>query len=276
MTVRRTFLASTLIALLAANACSDDTPAAPDLISWPTLECDPLVAEVCGFPYPNNVFSAVDTTTPTGRRLALSDKAVPAGVDKTSDPTPFNLSDGFSASTALYAYLPDASNAGMPTPLDIDTSLTAASPTLLLNAKTGELVPHYADLDRSGVSPTERSIVIHPAVRLDDNTRYIVALQDIRDSSDKVLPATAVFEQLRSGAAGSEPSVETRRRLYQDIFEKLAAAGIAQEGLQLAWDFTTASRRNNTQWMVHMRDDAFRAGGRSWAQLHHRQRGHRL
>jgi hypothetical protein len=40
------------------------------------------------------------------------------------------------------------------------------------------------------------------------------------------------------------------------LFSELAAAGIERDNLQLAWDFTTASKENNTRWMLHVRDDA--------------------
>ena len=73
--------------LLASNACSDDP--VDTSLQWPQLECDPLVPEVCGFPYPNNVFTRVDTTSSTGRRLALSTSAIPSGATSTSAPAPF-------------------------------------------------------------------------------------------------------------------------------------------------------------------------------------------
>src|SRR5690606_26901583 len=30
---------------------------------WPTLECDPIVPDVCGMPFPNNVFTAPEAGT---------------------------------------------------------------------------------------------------------------------------------------------------------------------------------------------------------------------
>jgi hypothetical protein len=49
--------------------------------------------------------------------------------------------------------------------------------------------------------------------------------------------------------------IEQRRPLYTDIFTRLADAGIERGDLQLAWDFTTASDVDNTQWLTHMRDE---------------------
>src|SRR5204863_10095606 len=41
------------------------------------------------------------------------------------------------------------------------------------------------------------------------------------------------------------------------IFNRLAQAGIAPKDLYLAWDFTVASKRNLSERMLHIRDDAF-------------------
>ena len=40
------------------------------------------------------------------------------------------------------------------------------------------------------------------------------------------------------------------------MFSKLSAAGIDRSTLQLAWDYTTASRENTTGDLIAMRDDA--------------------
>jgi len=62
-----------------------------------------------------------------------------------------------------------------------------------------------------------------------------------------------------TGEDFDDPSVDARRPLYDDIFKILELAGVNTDGMQLAWDFTTASRESNTGWMVHMRDEALAA-----------------
>ena len=52
-----------------------------------------------------------------------------------------------------------------------------------------------------------------------------------------------------------DPSVPPRRFVYKDMFERLRTVGVNPDDLQLAWDFTTASRDNNVSAMVHMRDE---------------------
>ncbi|MBI4704334.1 MAG: hypothetical protein HY744_24785 [Deltaproteobacteria bacterium] len=260
-----------LPALLAAAGaalpgCSSEEPAATPApvqpeVRWPTLQCDPLVPEHCGFPFPSNVFTAADGATPTGRRVALSSETLPKSKKgKTTDPTPFNRADGFSAGVAALAFFPGATTEGLPTPQDLDASLGPDSPTIILCADTGERVPHYATLDYTSEDPAKRSLLVRPVLRLRDATRYIVALRGVR-GKDGLLPASSAFAALRDGVASPDPSVEDRRGLYEDIFQRLGQAGIARAGLQLAWDFTTASRENNTAWMVHMRDEALAAVG---------------
>ncbi len=98
--------------------------------------------------------------------------------------------------------------------------------------------------------------MIRPAVRLDDATRYIVAIRHVVDKNGKALAPTPVFAALRDGTPSCDPSVKLRESLYADIFAKLEKAGISKSDLQLAWDYSTASRDNNTQLFLHMRDDA--------------------
>ena len=77
----------------------------------------------------------------------------------------------------------------------------------------------------------------------------------------KALSPFPVFQAIRDDGKSEEASVESRRPLYADIFAQLAKAGVAKDDLQLAWDYSTASRANNTAAMVHMRDAALAAVG---------------
>ncbi|HMR10763.1 MAG TPA: hypothetical protein PKA88_33530, partial [Polyangiaceae bacterium] len=77
----------------------------------------------------------------------------------------------------------------------------------------------------------------------------------------------AVFQALRdkqalkSGTPSEQWSAYARRELYADIFGKLEAAGVERGDLQIAWDYTTASRENITGAAVEMRDRALAAAG---------------
>lgn len=229
---------------------------------WPTLECDPLVPEYCGFPFPNNVFTVPEAGTVTGRRVELSQAMVPVatnGVTTTLDV--FNTRDGFSPGIALMAHLPGAVIDGLPRPDSIEASLADASPTVLLDTETGERVAHWAELDMTTDDFMRRTFMIRPAVRLEDDRRYIVAIRNVVGDAGQPLLASPAFRALRDRSDSDDPSVEARRGLYTDIFERLEAAGVARDGLQLAWDFSTASREDNSGWLVGMRDEAFASLG---------------
>ncbi|MGE0324316.1 MAG: hypothetical protein AB7K71_18990 [Polyangiaceae bacterium] len=220
-------------------------------------DCDPLVPEYCSFPFPSNVWLKDDASTPTGKRVSFKSASLPksrSGTETSVDS--LNLSDGFSAGQALLAYLPFATTTGLPTPLDIERSTTLESPTLLIDAETGELMPHWSELDVGAKTADQQAFMIRPAVRLKDGTRYLVAIRHVLDKNDNEVAPSPAFKALRDGEASDEGSVELRRDLYADIFSRLATAGVDKSDLQLAWDFTTASVENNTARMLHMRDQA--------------------
>lgn len=228
---------------------------------WPHLECDPLVPVHCGLPFPNNVFSVVDDTTPSGRRLAISSAGLPRHTNGTiADPAAFNERDGFSVSGSLLAHLPGATITGFADPLHIGDSLELTSPTILLDATTGELVAHFAELDIHA-DDADRALMLQPAASLAYEHRYIVAVRRVVDAAGELVPASPAFAALRDGTASDEPSVDERRELYGDIFARLEEVGVARDELQLAWDFTVSSRQHTNGRALHMRDVALERVG---------------
>jgi hypothetical protein len=227
----------------------------PAEVAWPTLNCDPLVPTYCLFPYPNNVFTTIDATTDTGRRLLLSSDELPEkGAPVLAGP--FNEADGFSPALAMMTHMPNATTTGLPTWHDIQASLDPACPTVIINAETGERVPHFSEIDASYPASDENTFMIRPVVRLEDNTRYIVAIRNVVDANDTPLEPSEGFRALRDLLPTEDPDIEVRRPLYTDIFTRLGDAGVDRATLQIAWDFTTASTDNNTANVLHMRDDA--------------------
>ncbi|MFO0549056.1 MAG: hypothetical protein U0271_11765 [Polyangiaceae bacterium] len=225
------------------------------------LACDPLVP-YCGYPFPSNVYTVEDSSTQTGLRVAFKSDGLPIAKDgHHQSPDPWSKSDGFSASAAILAYFPGLSATGLPTLTDLGASLADDSPTVLIDAETGEHMLHWAELDASKDFDETPSLIIRPAAPLRDGTRYIVAIRGLVDTAGAPIVATPAFASLRDGTPSDHPSIEARRPLYADIFSRLEAEGIAREGLLLAWDFTTASRESNTSWLVHMRDEALSAAG---------------
>lgn len=241
----------------ADESSSTGEPEVPWDGTWPTLECDPLVPEFCGFPFPNNVFTVVDSDAETGLRVDLSAEMMPMAANGVvTQRDVFNTRDGFSPGIGLLAFLPGASVDGLARPNSIDLSLAPDSPTVLLDTETGERVAHWAELDMTTDDATRRSFMIRPAARLEDNRRYIVAIRNVADDAGQTLTASPTFAALRDRTESDDKSVEARRGLYTDIFAQLDNAGVERDDLQLAWDFTTASKEDNTGWLIGMRDDA--------------------
>ena len=226
------------------------------------VDCDPLVPEICGFPFPSDAYTIEDETSPTGLRVRFG-----PGLMRGSSAAAWDKSDGFSTGNALMTYFDGGAGFGE-TPVGavghIDDGLGADSAIVVIEADTGDRVPYYADFDPLG-KPTHQSLLlIRPIVRLKDATRYIVGVRGVRDAGGALVPASPAFAALRDGTPFTDdPSVDARRPRYDDIFGKLSAAGMPRASLQMAWDFTTASDENNWTWLVHMRDDALSRVGPS-------------
>ena len=265
--------AAVLAALTSAAACSSE--AAPNPVNAPTscpadtapndvpllgADCDPMVPAQCGFPFPSNVYLKDDPYTHTGKRVAFGRTTLPGytlGVAHL-DPLVWSHQDGFSPGQSVLTHLPGATATGLPTQDDLERSLAADSPTVLIDADTGMRVPHFAEIDEAlyNEADEDRALIIRPVVRLKDSTRYLVAVRRVVDKAGKAIAPSPVFQALRDGTDSCDASVGRRRALYADIFDRLSKAGIAKDDLQIAWDYSTASRENNTARLLRMRDDA--------------------
>ncbi len=274
-------LATLAFAVLFVVGCGTESNSAGGTAGTLPLECDPLTPSYCGFPYPNDYWTVADATTVTGLRLALPEVTMPSnrnGVQTKSGA--FNEMDGFSPGIAAMTHFPGATVEGLATPDSIEDSMSAESPTVILNADTGERLAHWVDLDEYVVQAKlrgdamedrprftinrdiaelrqEQALMLRPAIRPEDATRYIVAIRNVRDGDGALVAPSPGFLALRDDEPSGDEIIESRRAHFEEIFATLEEAGIARDDLQIAWDFTTASRENNTRAMVHIRDDAF-------------------
>lgn len=246
-----------------SGTTGDGIPEPAPEVDWPTLECDPLDPNYCLFPFPNNVFTAADAAASTGRKVVLAPSSLPLSTGGAMiDPAVFSTFDGFSGGLPGMVHMPGATIKGLPGPLSIERSITTESPTIVLDVETGELVPHFAELDMSHADDARRTLLIRPVRRPRDGARYIFAVRDVVDASDEPLAASPAFAALRDLTPFDEdPSIDARRPLYADIFARLAAAGVPREGLQIAWDYTVASTESTTGRLLHIRDEALKQVG---------------
>jgi hypothetical protein len=277
------FVVGLALVLASFGGCSDESTDArpgPDAggdadagIDLPLIEgdCDPLVPSHCGLPFPSDVWLRSDPTAvnPSGKSVRFGPSSLPQSVTNGLHYPPeyFFGHDGWSASQPPMTHWPGATAKGCATPADIAMSLTAASPSVLLDVERMERVPHWVDVDQSVSSDAERMFMIRPAVRLRDGARYIVAIRRVVDAGGTPIEPSPTFAALRDETASDEYSVVARRALYADIFDKLESVGVARSELQIAWDYTTATKAGLTRQLVAMRDDALAAVGADGPEL---------
>ena len=114
------------------------------------------------------------------------------------------------------------------------------------------------------------TFIVRPGKRLDDATRYLVAIRDLVDTNGTPITARLAFRALRDQISdadvavacgpGCAAAITARRPSMEDTLGRLAAHGVARDDLILAWDFGTASTQALTSWMVSIRDQAFALG----------------
>src|SRR5207245_10725848 len=163
------------------SACGLQTDAPPP--------CDFLVEERCSPPYPPSRFLVPDATPPRGLRVNRPVDGLPANAHGVHvDPTDWNTLDGFSPGPMIMALFPDtgspvdlaASNVAFHT--NYARSLDADHPTVLMKATTGDRVLHLAEMDANTNDVTRKALIIRPGRRLEDGTRYIVAIANAVDT----------------------------------------------------------------------------------------------
>jgi hypothetical protein len=237
--------------------------------------CDPIDPAQCLLPYPNDWFTRHDPTSATGRRLELSLAGMPRNAEgKPVEPPEWNRSDGFSAGAQILTVVPgmtrnaDLVPSGLPPATDLAMNEPANNPdpgVILLDADTGRVWPVWVEVDQytqeAGVLPAgavghvQQDLMIHPAMNLLDGHRYIVALRHLhQDGLQNQAPPPGAFKAYRDGTASP---TDPRTAHMAGIFADLAEAGWSTSNLYLAWDFTTASTKNVTGRLLHIRDDAF-------------------
>jgi len=262
---------------IAENVVSASFSWEPGLAIETAHRCDLFDPAICLYPFPNDFFTVADPASDTGRRVDLDVASMPRNLaDTPVDPTEWNRNDGFSPGQAIQLIVPGivlehppepgqpAVIASRPVPVagiarewDQARSLDPGSSVVILDAETGERVPHWVELN-SRVTPAQgQALLIRPAVNFASGRRYLVALRNLRDGADAVIPAPRAFRLYRDGTPTYVPAIEARRAHMEEVLDALESHGVARDDLYLAWDFTVISKRNMSERLLAMRDDAF-------------------
>ncbi|WP_034592994.1 hypothetical protein [Hamadaea tsunoensis] len=247
--------------LVLAGPAAAGPPAAPPQHA-PYAACDPLDPTACLLPFPNDLFTVRDRSSATGLRVHFEQSSMPASVAGVHiDPTEWNRQDGFSPGTPILVRVPglDPVASGIAPVTDIGRSLRPDAPIVLLNTRTWQRTPYWAELDaHAAAQPDRQVLIVRPAVELDEATRYVVAVRNARTASGDEIPAPAAFSAyVTSGRGPHDERAQEMKRILAD----LTVTGVHRKDLYLAWEFTTASERNLTGRLLAMRDGAFAALG---------------
>jgi hypothetical protein len=220
--------------------------------------CNVIDTSSCLLPFPSDFNSVDDADSPTGRRVDFPTGQLPNADGVTFDPSVWNTLDGFSPSTPIIVQVPglDPESTVLPSENDIAVSLTAESATVLVNLDSGQLVPHWAELDSRAGDASEPSLIIRPAVSLTETNRFAVALRDINAEGGTPLDAPIGFKAIRDNITTDADAIEDLRADYQEVFDALAADGVDRSEVYLAWWFTVASPESLAGNVLSMRDDA--------------------
>lgn len=252
-------------------------PCPPDVVLTHGPECEPLNDVACLLPYPSSRF-LVPASTPTGVRVEFPASGLPQTNGPPVPLEPFRRLDGFSPGSQILMHFPQGldvlqSNvarllppqccgqpAGPPwidTRTYTDRSRDADSPSVLLDATTGERVLHFVENDARAAGSPRQLTFLRPAVILQPGHRYVVAMRHLVARDGTPVLAEPAFASLRDGIPTAVPAVEARRAAMEDVFAVLGAHGVAREDLVLAFDFTVGSEERLTRWVRSMRDQSF-------------------
>ncbi len=220
--------------------------------------CNPVGAnDDCLLPFPSDFYLVDDPSLPSGHRVEIPASAA----IQSSDGAPIDLlslhpADGFSLGTQILALFPGGvdDSSLITWTGDLTKSMDVSSPTLLVEADTGQLVMHMAELDPRAADDARRGLLIRPMVRLKPKTRYIVAIHGLKDPTGARVTAPEGFRRIRDGHTNKQIE-SVAKRYASDVFPVIEQLGVAKKDLDLAWDFTTGSEESVSSDMLQVRTD---------------------
>jgi hypothetical protein len=233
--------------------------------------CEILNNVECMLPYPSSRFLEL-ANTPTGYHLAFPEGGMPAQLGQSLSPAPYSKLDGFSPTVQILMHFPGGvdpilSNAshlipgkpGDPNARSYGTrSLDPDSPTVLIDADSGEHILHFVENDAHAEGNPERQVLfLRPGRSLKPSHHYIVAMRDLEHPDGTPVESEPPFAVLRDRRPTTIAALEARRARFEEIFFRLERAGVPRRNLVLAFDFVVQSDAGLTDQMLSMRDQAF-------------------
>lgn len=229
--------------------------------------CDPLQPSQCAFPWPSSLYLAEDPTRATGFTLRFGERSLPVNFRGVHiDPAPYERMDGYGVSTPLLVFFPHLDVSAMPDDYTVAGSMAEDAQILLYRVgddEAMERVPYWVDLDDWEPDPARKTLYIRPGVILEEGSRYVVALRNLRDVDGAPYPRSEAFDRLVRGDTAGSAMLEARAPRFADLLARLEGAGVDLSEVDLAWDFVTASGEALHGPMLHMRRDGLERVGPS-------------
>jgi hypothetical protein len=219
--------------------------------------CQPLLGGAdCFLPYPSDFYRVEDAN---GSHLAITGAAeqrTQTGV--LMDVNRATPADGSSTIPTLVAMFPEAVVGDGFARLEEggDPSLSAStSNTLIVEAGTTSLVPHFVDLDAHATDPKRKAIVMHTFVGLKPTTKYVVLVKGVKNDAGALVAAPEGFRRLRDKQTAGDPQLAPLAKPFEDdVFAAAKALGVDRATLQLGWAFTTGADEWATKDLLQVRD----------------------
>jgi hypothetical protein len=252
------------VAVLVASVAGASGSRAGGISAPAAADCQPYGAPACLLPFPNDLFTRSDSSTPTGLRVHLPANAMPA--DRHGQRTAvaeYDRADGFSPGSDVVVHVRGLDNptafarTGAVGLANMARALVRNQPIVIIDEHTGARQLIWSELDANATSPQTTNLLIHPGKNFAEGHTYVVALRNLRNARGRPIVAPGWFRRLRDGRPLLLPAERSQRARYARIFAALKLAGIPRRGLYEAWDFTIASRRSLSSRMLAIRNDAF-------------------
>jgi hypothetical protein len=262
-TIAAALIAVLLGSKLGATAAAAGVNRAAGAAATPAADCQPFGTAPCLLPFPNNLFTRPDRSTPTGVRVNLPAAAMPVNtMGQQISVAEYDRNDGFSPGSALIVHVPGLDNSqafaqtGAVGLANMAQTFAQRQPIVVIDAATGRRQLIWSELDANASDPQSTNLLIHPGKNFTEGHTYIVALRRLRNAAGKKIAAPDWFERLRDGRS-LPPNERSQRARYARIFLALKRAGIGRGSLYEAWDFTIASRQSLTSRLLAIRNGAF-------------------
>lgn len=214
-------------------------------------DCNPAGHSIdCFYPFPSDAFRVEKD----GQTSIEFPKA--ARVKYRNKPLEFDLQtpiDGYAIHPPIFADMGETIDPESVPFHDKDLAITttAESPVIILNAESGDAVAHFVELDHN-VEEKDRTLLQIRLLRaLEENTRYIVAIQNVKNTDGAVIERPQSFEDL-AFSDDYELFTDAQEHTRENILPALESFGVDVDNLQLAWDFTTRSDASARQELEHM------------------------